>query len=43
MDKKFVKPEADIIEFLNEDIIVTSGEAWWGHGKLEDIPSPEIP
>lgn len=25
-DNKFVKPEAEIVEFGNEDIIVTSGE-----------------
>lgn len=39
-EKKYVKPEADIIEFNNEDIIVTSGEGdigginypWWGNG-----------
>lgn len=25
-EKKYVKPEADIVEFENEDIILTSGE-----------------
>lgn len=43
MDKKFIKPEADIVEFLNEDIIVTSGEEWWGHGNLGGIDGPDVP
>jgi len=29
-DKKFLKPEAELVEFHSEDIIVTSD--WWGGG-----------
>ena len=39
-EKRFVKPEAEIVEFYNDDIILTSGEGdvgginypWWGNG-----------
>ena len=45
-EKRFVKPEAEIVEFCNDDIIVTSGEGdiggginypWWNGD--EDLPS----
>ena len=42
-DKKYLKPEADIVEFHTEDIIVTSNE-WWdggndvGGGSGGDVP-----
>ena len=44
-EKRFVKPEAELIEFFNEDIILTSGEGdvgginypWWNGD--EDLPS----
>lgn len=37
-EKKFTRPEAEVIEFYDEDIILTSGEGdignisypWWG-------------
>ena len=29
--KKYVIPEAEIVDFVNEDILTTSGNAlWWG-------------
>lgn len=39
-ENKFIKPAAEVIEFDNEDIILTSGEGdvgsidypWWGNG-----------
>ena len=44
-EKRFVKPEAEIVEFYNDDIILTSGEGdvgginypWWNGD--EDLPS----
>ena len=44
-EKRFVKPEAEIVEFCNDDIILTSGEGdvgginypWWNGD--EDLPS----
>ena len=42
-EKKFLIPEAEIVEFSNEDIIVTSGEEWWGHGNLGGIDGPDVP
>ena len=44
-EKKFLKPEANVIEFDNADIILTSGE-WWGGGydvgggTGGDVPNP---
>ena len=29
-EKKFISPEIEIVEFVEEDIILTSGEVDWG-------------
>lgn len=34
-DKKFIKPELDIILFLNDDIITESGDPWWWGGDVD--------
>ena len=41
--KKFIKPELDIVFFINEDIIVTSAggdEPWGGLGGKDDNQIP---
>ena len=37
--KKYVIPEADVVDFTNEDIITASlnGTAEWGDGLTEDF------
>ena len=41
-EKLFIKPKAMIIEFLKDDIIVTSGERpWWGD--VGDTTDTEVP
>lgn len=37
--KKYEKPECLIIEFLSDDIILTSGEEW-DIGGIDDIDIP---
>ena len=41
-NKKYIKPEAEIIEFSKEDIIVTSGgdEQWGGLGGVDGSAVP---
>ena len=40
--KKYVKPEAEVIEFSDTDIIVTSGENPWGTiGGVDDTQVPQ--
>ena len=34
--KKFPIPEAEIVDFANEDILTTSGKAEWWEGEGED-------
>lgn len=41
--RKFIKPEAKVIEFLNDDIITSSSIGginypWWGGGDFPDTP-----
>lgn len=38
--KKYEKPECLIIEFLSDDIILTSDEEWGGIGVIDDINIP---
>ena len=33
--KEYVKPEADLVEFVDDDIIVTSGNRW-GDGAIDN-------
>lgn len=35
--KKFLKPDAEIIEFCNDDIIVTSGDEELGEEEYENL------
>lgn len=40
-EKKYLKPEAEIIVFQNDDIITTSGETpWGGIGGTDDTQVP---
>ena len=42
-EKKFIKPELDIVLFINEDVIVTSAggnEQWGGIGGKDDNQIP---
>ena len=41
--KVYVKPEADVLEFRSEDIIVTSNEWWSGTGETGNINGPSLP
>ena len=41
--KKYIEPIATIIVFSNEDIIVASGEEWWGHGNIGGVDGPNVP
>lgn len=35
--KKYIKPEADVLDFINEDIITTSNNAnWVNDDNMED-------
>ena len=40
-EKKYIKPEADIIIFQNEDVIVTS-DGWWGSG-IGGVDDTQVP
>lgn len=40
-EKKFIKPEAEVIEFLRDDVIATSGE--WGEGNIGGTDGPSVP
>lgn len=43
-EKKFSIPEADIMLFSAEDIIVTSGEdEWFGQGNIGSVDGPNVP
>ena len=40
-EKKFIKPELDIVLFTNDDIITSSGEdPWGGIGGKDDTQIP---
>ena len=40
-NKKYIKPEADIILFTNDDIITNSGDITWGGiGNTDDVDVP---
>ena len=41
--KEFIKPEADLVEFNSEDIIVTSNGWWSGGGETGDVNGPSLP
>ena len=41
-EKQFTKPEAEIINFFSDDIIVTSDEEW-GSGNIGGANTPTIP
>lgn len=38
--KKYVVPEAEIVDFANEDIITSSGDRWWGGTGDNNEPFP---
>ena len=40
-EKIFIIPMAEIVEFCNEDIILTSGDRWWGG--IGDIDDTQVP
>ena len=40
-EKNFLKPEAEVIEFLRDDVIATSGE--WGGGNIGGTDGPSVP
>lgn len=44
-EKKFSIPEADIMLFSAEDIIVTSNEEdeWFGQGNIGSVDGPNVP
>ena len=42
-DKKFINPEANIIEFLVEDIIVTSGDPWDDNNEVGGTTGGQVP
>lgn len=39
-DKKYIKPEAEIVEFTNDDIITNSDEQWGGLGGIDGSAVP---
>ena len=41
--RKFIIPEAMVINFTNDDIVTTSGDWWQGGGDNGEEWGPEIP
>ena len=42
-EKKFSNPEIEIIKFVNEDIIVTSGDPWGSENEEGSIGGGQVP
>ena len=42
-EKKFTKPEAELVEFIAEDIIVTSGNPWGDEYEQGEIGGGDVP
>lgn len=42
-EKKFIKPEVEIVLFASEDIIITSGDPWDSENEVGGTTGGEVP